>query len=666
MVRHYRGAQTRLWAAFNPGAPTHRSGVDQFAHPTTTKKWSRFVPLTSSQVGNATGVLLGFNKTNTLNSAVLIDLPGTARRNHNPCLICAGAPGYGKSYAAKRLVRSEIQRGSQAFIIDPGTEWATALGDRPGTAVIDMAGAGFGCDPLRIFPHQLAGGYWLDYLLPMTGIDARSVAAARLRSLLAPDSRRRLGLTSTAALIAHLADLDDDDLRPVLVTLQSWASHDFTQAIFDPTLPVPDLTALDAAIWLTGSLDLPTAQEMSSPHLYRSLSERKLASVAIYGMLVRLARVSFFANRQRFGLIVLEEAGALLNSRAGADDAHLISRRARKHYTGMVIITQDPIADLELMGDQFITQKLIMPFEDDELARRVVPSTGIRLQDYPDIEEYFLARTPADQLRDPGAFVQRCNRLRRRAPRRQAGIRLLRRRVSPRRTDPRRRRTRPGGARRVRHHARRRVTATQRGGRTARLPAGHPPDPAPLPDPLAHHECRGAVVGDRRPAGACLHHGRCDELDRNHRQPRRPARRLLPVHGEHERSYHRSRARRRCRPVQLDGLAEPRRHHRHHPPIGRGLAASPSRALHRHAHRGAVAAALRDVLDVAVLAGNVVSAAVRDHSPAHGRPVGVPDLPGPGDLGGRLPHPVAPASGPRLGNHPEQLHDRHHRLGPHP
>jgi hypothetical protein len=404
VVRHYRGAQTRLWAGFNPGAPIYRSGVDQFAHPTTAKKWSRFVPLTSSQVGNATGVLLGFNKANTLNSAVLIDLPGAARRNHNPCLICAGAPGYGKSYAAKRLVRSEIQRGSQAFIIDPGTEWATALGDRPRTAVIDMAGVGFGCDPLRIFPHHLAGGYWLDYLLPMTGIDARSVAAARLRSLLAPDSRRRLGLTSTAALIAHLADLDDDDLRPALVTLQSWATHDFTQAIFDPTLPVPDLAALDIAIWLTGSLDLPTAQEMSNPHLYRSLSERKLASVAIYGMLVRLARVSFFANRQRFGLIVLEEAGALLNSRAGADDAHLISRRARKHYTGMVIITQDPIADLELMGDQFITQKLIMPFEDDDLARRVVPTTGIRLADYPDIEEYFLARTPADQLRDPGTL----------------------------------------------------------------------------------------------------------------------------------------------------------------------------------------------------------------------------------------------------------------------
>ena len=157
----------------------------------------------------------------------------------------------------------------------------------------------------------------------------------------------------------------------MLVALQSWATYEFTQAIFDDTLPVPDLDTLDVTIWLTSSLDLPDAEEMSTPHLYEALSDRKKASVAIYGMLVRLARITFFANKSRFGLIVLEEAGGLLNSRAGASDAHLISRRARKHYTGLVIITQDPVADLELMGDKFITQQLIMPFESDELAREV-------------------------------------------------------------------------------------------------------------------------------------------------------------------------------------------------------------------------------------------------------------------------------------------------------
>ena len=38
--------------------------------------------------------------------------------------------------------------------------------------------------------------------------------------------------------------------------------------------------------------------------------------------------------------------------------------QGRKHFTGLCLITQDPVADLALMGDQFITQQLIMPFED--------------------------------------------------------------------------------------------------------------------------------------------------------------------------------------------------------------------------------------------------------------------------------------------------------------
>jgi hypothetical protein len=418
-IRYYRGAQTRLWAAFNPGAPNHKTGVDQFAQPTTTKKWSRFVPITSSMVGNTTGILLGFNNSNALRSAVLLDLPGAARRNHTPCLVCAGAPGYGKSYAAKRITRGEIQRGAQAFIVDPDIkEWETALADIDNKAVIDMAGNQFGCDPLRIFPAQVAGAYWLDYMVSMMGLDPRSIAVRRLRTILQPDARQHLGITSTAALMTYIAALQapdgpdtrspqvvklGDDLAPILAALQSWATYDFTQAIFDDTLPVPDLATIDVTIWLTSSLDLPTAEEMSLAHLYENLSDRKRASVAIYGMLVRLARVTFFANTERFGLIVLEEAGALLNSRAGADDAHLISRRARKHYTGMIIITQNPIKDLSRMGDEFITQQIIVPFENDDLARQVAAKLGIRLEDYPDIEAWFLAQPSPDEMRDPTA-----------------------------------------------------------------------------------------------------------------------------------------------------------------------------------------------------------------------------------------------------------------------
>ncbi|UQX11567.1 ATP-binding protein [Candidatus Mycobacterium methanotrophicum] len=110
--------------------------------------------------------------------------------------------------------------------------------------------------------------------------------------ILTAAARRHLGITSTAALMTYIRSINAE-------------------------LPVPDLNALDVTVWLTGSLDLPTAEEMNTPHLYERLSDRKRASVAVYGMLVRLARVTFFANPNRFGLIVLEEAAALLNSRAG-------------------------------------------------------------------------------------------------------------------------------------------------------------------------------------------------------------------------------------------------------------------------------------------------------------------------------------------------------------
>lgn len=421
-VRHYRGAQAKLWAAFNSGVPTHKSWVEQFSYRTTAQKWSRFVPITSSHVGNTNGNLLGFNTSNALNSAVLIDLPGSARRNHTPCLVCSGAPGYGKSYAAKRIARGEYQRGAQLFIVDPGIEWAKAFADVPADrkAVIDVAGNKYSSDPLRIFPERVAGGYWLDYMIPMMGLDSRSVGVQRLRTILTARARRQLNIPSTAALMGYIASIQAptdgpdprseqvvklaDDLYPIVVALQSWSTYDFTRAIFDDTLPVPDLANLDLTIWLTESLDLPDAEEMSTPHLYNDLSDRKKASVAIYGMLVRLARTTFFANKSRFGLIILEEAGSLLNSRAGAADAHLISRRARRHYTGMLIITQNPVADLKLMGDEFITQQLIVPFENEELAKEVARKAGLRTADYEDLEEYFLADPDPEDMRDPTEF----------------------------------------------------------------------------------------------------------------------------------------------------------------------------------------------------------------------------------------------------------------------
>ena len=109
------------------------------------------------------------------------------------------------------------------------------------------------------FPAAAAGGYWLDYMVPMMSLDPRSVGVRRLRTILQADARQRLDITSTAALMTYISHIQApstgpdtrspqviklaDDLAPILAALQSWATYDFTQAIFDATLPVPDLEA---------------------------------------------------------------------------------------------------------------------------------------------------------------------------------------------------------------------------------------------------------------------------------------------------------------------------------------------------------------------------------------------------------------------------------------
>ena len=195
------------------------------------------------------------------------------------------------------------------------------------------------------------------------------------------------------------------DLQPVLVALQSWATYDFTQAIFDDTLPVPDLNALDVVHLAHQQPGSARRRGDEHPAPLRSAlrPQDRPPSPSTACWCAWPESPSSPTNTDSASSCSRKPA-ALLNSRAGAYDAHLISRRARKHYTGLVIITQDPVADLKLMGDKFITQQLIMPFEADELAREVARRAGIRVEDFDDIEEYFLAEPSPEHMRDPTAF----------------------------------------------------------------------------------------------------------------------------------------------------------------------------------------------------------------------------------------------------------------------
>ncbi|HUO40159.1 MAG TPA: ATP-binding protein, partial [Mycobacterium sp.] len=360
----FTGAQAQLWKAFNPGSETS-CPVVEFTNPTTAHRWSRFMPLISDEIGNATGSPLAINQTTLRPHIILHDPEGAARRNHNTGLAIVGEPGGGKSHRAKLSALEVVLRGGRAVVFDPGTlgEWAKALADVPGLRVVDAGTAAFSLDPLRIFPPGQAAARAADHMLPMLGVDADSPAAMAYTQAIRPDHRAAHGITSHRHLIDHLRAQPRPHTDDLLLRLEAWAATDYTRALFDNTLPAYRSSDAPATVWLTGHLALPGAADIAHPHLYAKLERRQKAGMALYGLLIDTEQHHMFAHPERFDVMVFEECAELLAYPAGAHAAHRITRQGRKHATGIWLITQN-YRDLAPMGDEFVTQKWLFRVSD--------------------------------------------------------------------------------------------------------------------------------------------------------------------------------------------------------------------------------------------------------------------------------------------------------------
>jgi AAA-like domain len=406
----FTGAQAQLWKAFNPGSET-TSPISEFTNPTTAHRWSRFMPLISDQVGNATGSPLALNQTTLRPAIVLHDPEGAARRNHNTGLAIVGEPGGGKSHRAKLSGRDVVLRGGRVVVFDPGTlgEWAKAFADLPNLTVIDSAAARFSIDPLRTFPHHQAAAVAADHILPMLGIDADSLPAMAYTQALRPDNRATQGITSHRRLINHLRAQPHPHTDELLLRLEAWAAMDYTRVIFDDTLPPYRPSHAPATIWRTHTLKLPTADDIANPHLYATLERRQKAGMALYGLLIDIEQRHMFAHPERFDVMIFEECAELLAYPAGAKTAHRITRQGRKHATGIWLITQDH-HDLAPMGDTFVTQKWLFRISDHTLAADTLAWAGIDPGLYPDLVAAYAedtspatTRETADGATEPGS-----------------------------------------------------------------------------------------------------------------------------------------------------------------------------------------------------------------------------------------------------------------------
>ena len=352
--------------------------------PTSADKWSLFLPLISGRVGNIRGSALAVDQTTMRPSIILHDPEGTARRNKNTGLAVIGDPGGGKSNRTKLSAFELILRGARAVIFEPDTiaEWKNALTPIAGVRFVDPTTAQFCYDPLVIFPANIAGRIAAAHILPWIGLPHDSILAKRYRRLVRADTRAAHGITSHRALMDYLRTqpgADDDEL---LLRLET-AEEDFP-GLFDDTLPPYRPQDSPATVYLTGNLALPDADDLTNAELYNKLSGPQRAGMAIYGLLIELEQRYMFDRLDVFDVMIFEECAELCAFTTTARIAHKITRRGRKHATGIWLITQD-YRDLAPMGDKFITQKWIFRVQDPELAYATLKWARIDPDMYPQL-----------------------------------------------------------------------------------------------------------------------------------------------------------------------------------------------------------------------------------------------------------------------------------------
>jgi hypothetical protein len=404
------GAQRELWMSMVPGAH-HTKAVDACVHITTSADVAAFVPCVSARVGDAEGPIIGVNLTSGCFEPIHLDITGKTARQEAASVATVGQPGGGKTYCIQTILGHVIDKGSQVMAVDRTelgeyAEWAKGLTN---PTIIDLAEPRISMDPLRVFDRTEAAGRTLDLLLPLINVSAQSPVAAVLQRMLHPDTRDDNDIHGLAGLLAFMtspelpAEFQCGEIAELANLLRFWANDPNAAALFDPNLPP---LRLDSSVTIirTHRLQLPTDDDINSPHLFKQLSPTKHMGRALYGLTATIARRTFFAveNRHRLGVYALDEAHHLTTTHGGPAVITEFARDGRKNNAAIVMGSQDPDDYRELTD--FFTTLLVFKQTKENQARKSLKWLGLDPDANPQLVKdlrYHTSPTGKDGQRPP-------------------------------------------------------------------------------------------------------------------------------------------------------------------------------------------------------------------------------------------------------------------------
>ncbi|MCC3326394.1 ATP-binding protein [Nocardia abscessus] len=380
------GAQVDLWSMLIPGSPPRRA-YDDYAHIVPSDMWAGFVPFTTSQIGDDSGPVIGVNLLSGHFEPIHFGIMEAALHDLSASFAVTGELGSGKSYFLKLMAVLVHDMGGQFLAIDRSQvgEWEHFARSIDDAVIIDLANPTVSLDPLRLFDPRIAGERALDSILPLLDLSPTSGAGAAASNLLTPRGIAEHGIRSLLDLYHVVRRLREhpgqgEEYADLAARLGTVVER--VPVLFDPKLRPLRLDAA-ATVVRSHNLQLPTAEELTTPHLYNRLPLTKRLGTALYELVGVAAREAFLTDNGRFGLLVGDEAHHFTQTQVGSAVTSDFSRDGRKHLAAIGLASHDPATDFQGAAHNLIPNRFIFRQRDETLARNSLEWLGVDLDEAP-------------------------------------------------------------------------------------------------------------------------------------------------------------------------------------------------------------------------------------------------------------------------------------------
>ncbi|WP_331723083.1 ATP-binding protein [Nocardia sp. NBC_00511] len=380
------GAQVDLWSMLIPGCPPRRA-FDDYSHIVPSDMWSAFVPFTTSQIGDDSGPVIGVNLMSGHFEPIHFGIMEAALHDLSASFAVTGELGSGKSYFLKLIAVLVHDMGGQFLAIDRSQvgEWEHFVSAIDDAVIIDLANPTVSLDPLRLFDARIAGERALDSILPLLDLSPTSGAGALCSALLTPrgiEEHKIRSLEDLFQVILRLRDTRGTGEEYADLAARLGTVADRVPVLFDPALRPLRLDAA-ATVIRSHNVALPTAEELTTPHLYNRLPLTKRLGTALYELVGVAAREAFLSDNGRFGLLVGDEAHHFTQTQVGSAVTSDFSRDGRKHLAAIALASHDPATDFQGAAHNLIPNRFVFRQRDETLARNSLEWLGVDLEHAP-------------------------------------------------------------------------------------------------------------------------------------------------------------------------------------------------------------------------------------------------------------------------------------------